>query len=167
MNTHEEQELHRIAITAIIWRNGLKGREYLISRRSFTKKVHPGKWTVPGGGLQVSDYLSREPTMENQWYGAVEHALRREVREEVGVEVGDVRYLCDIATIRPDGIPLLILSYFCEHLSGEAVCGDDTIEVAWIPAEFAHFCDLIPGIAGEIEMVEAKLDSNNQEGGYK
>lgn len=44
-----DKELHRIAITGIIYNDEGK---YLITRRSLEKKVFPGKWTVPGGGAQ-------------------------------------------------------------------------------------------------------------------
>ena len=46
-------ELHRVVATAIIYRDG----KYLIVKRSPNKKVFPGRWTVPGGGLEVTDYI--------------------------------------------------------------------------------------------------------------
>lgn len=146
-------DVHRIAITGIVWRKGKKGREYLITRRSLEKKVHPGKWTVPGGGLETNDYLPTKPTKQKgtpQWYGVVERALKREIKEEVGVTIADARYLCDITFIRPDGIPVLVLSYFCKWKRGKAHCGEDTIDLAWIPAKGAKKYDLIEGIAEEI-----------------
>ena len=42
-----------IAVTAII----KKDDKVLICRRSETEKAYPGKWTVPGGKFQHSDYL--------------------------------------------------------------------------------------------------------------
>ncbi len=50
----KDKELHRIAVTCIIYND--EGR-YLVTKRSPTKKVHPNKWTVPGGGLSVDDYI--------------------------------------------------------------------------------------------------------------
>lgn len=44
--------LHEVAITAIVIRKG----KYLITRRSKNKKRFPGKWTIPGGKPETSDY---------------------------------------------------------------------------------------------------------------
>src|SRR3989344_8825553 len=92
------KELHRIAVTGIIWKKEADGtRRYLITKRSPTKKAWPNKWTVPGGGMETDDYIHSEATYANsespQWYNAVEKTLRREILEEAGVEVSDIGYL--------------------------------------------------------------------------
>ena len=46
----KDKELHRISITAIIYNDEGK---YLVTQRSLQKESFPGKWTVPGGGLEV------------------------------------------------------------------------------------------------------------------
>jgi 8-oxo-dGTP pyrophosphatase MutT (NUDIX family) len=48
---------------------------------------------------------------QKQWYHAVEKTLRREVKEEVNLIIGKTEYLLDIALIRPDGVPVIILSF--------------------------------------------------------
>lgn len=155
-------DLHRIAITGIIWKLDEDGtRRYLITKRSPTKKAWPNKWTVPGGGLETTDYMSTEATYQNsespQWYNAVETTLRREIREEVGVEVEDVQYLLDLAFIRPDGIPAIVLSFYCKYVSGDVVLDEDATEFAWITAAEVGKYELIQGIDHEIQMVEERL----------
>jgi 8-oxo-dGTP pyrophosphatase MutT (NUDIX family) len=155
-------DLHRIAITGIIWKQDEDGnRTYLITKRSPTKKAWPNKWTVPGGGLETTDYMSTEATYQNtespQWYNAVINALQREIREEVGLEVSDIQYLLDLAFIRPDGIPAIVLSYYCKYESGEVVLDEDATEFAWISAEEVGKYDLIQGIDHEIVLVEEQL----------
>ena len=60
--------------------------KYLITKRAENKKAFPGKWTVPGGGLETDDYIDLKPTTETgHWYYAIENALRREVKEEVNL----------------------------------------------------------------------------------
>jgi len=104
-----DKELHRIAVTAIIYNN--EG-QFLVTKRSPHKKVHPNLWTVPGGGMTVDDYISIPITHgTNGRVGSIETTLRREVKEEVGVEVEKPQYLLDVTFIRPDGIPVLVLSY--------------------------------------------------------
>ncbi|MGH7174846.1 MAG: NUDIX hydrolase [Minisyncoccia bacterium] len=156
-----EKELHRVAVTGIIWREEGGKRVYLITKRASHKKAWPNKWTVPGGGMEVEDYIHGEATYANsespQWYGALEKTLRREIKEEVNVEVDAVTYLLDVAAIRPDGIPMLVLSMYCKYASGEVALDEDATEYAWIPASEVGKYELIAGIDHEIELVEEKL----------
>ena len=91
------------------------------------------------------------------WYHAVEKALRREVKEEVNLKVGRLDYLLDIAFIRPDETPVIILSYYGPYESGEVELDEDSVDHAWVTHKEAKDYDLIDGILGEIEMVDQKL----------
>ena len=146
----KDKELHRITSTAIIF----KGGKYLIIKRSLDKKVFPGKWTVPGGGLEVDDYINLPKTEIGQWYNAVEKSLRREIKEETNLEVGKLNYLLDVAFIRPDGIPVVVLSYYGDYESGEVELDEDSVDYAWATYEEAKKYDLIEGIIDEIKMVD-------------
>ncbi len=139
-------------MTVIIYRdNG----QYLITKRSMREKAFPGKWTVPGGNLETDDYINLPPTTAaGQWYNALENGIRREIKEEVGVEIGKCEYLLDLAFIRPDGIPVVVLSYYAPYVSGDVMHDEDTTDSAWVTAEKAKTYDLIDGIADEIEMVD-------------
>lgn len=155
-------ELHRIATTGIVWKEDEDGvLRYLITKRAPHKKVMPGKWTVPGGGLESDDYTKTRASYLNeespQWYGAIEGALRRELREEVGLEVGDVRYLLDVAFIRPDGVPVIVLSYYCAYQGGEVTLDADATEYAWVTARELPDYELISGIDHEIIQVQERL----------
>ena len=57
-------------------------------------------WTVPGGGMEVDDYIKTPKTNSDCWYFALENTLKREVREEVGLEIKKANYLLDLAFIR-------------------------------------------------------------------
>ena len=154
-------DLHRIAITGIIWKDEGGTRQYLITKRSPTKKAWPNRWTVPGGGLETTDYMNAQATYQNsespQWYNAIETALRREIKEEVGLEVTDIQYLLDLAFIRPDGVPAVVLSFYCKYASGDVVLDEDATEFAWVPAADVAKYELIQGVDHEIEMVEERL----------
>ncbi len=165
----KDKEAHRIAVTGIIWKeepstelgSGDSVRKYLITKRSPTKKAWPDKWTVPGGGMNTDDYMQTEATYANgespQWYNAVERTLRREIMEEVNVEVTDVRYLLDLAFIRPDGQAAIVLSFYCKYVSGDVKLDEDATEYAWIEAKDVGKYELIQGIDHEIESVESIL----------
>lgn len=156
----KDRELHRITSTAIIYKNG----QYLLVRRSLEKKAFPGKWTVPGGGLETDDYINTPKTTKDHWYFAIENSLRREIKEECNLEVGKIKYLLDIAFIRPDGIPAIILSFYCPYKSGEVKLDEDNIDFVWTTYEEAKKYDLVEGLLEEIEMVDRILkgeDENN------
>lgn len=157
-----DKELHRIAITGIIYNDEGK---YLVTKRSLEKKAFPGMWTVPGGGINTDDYTTTPPTHgAGQWYYTVEKTLRREILEEVNVEIEKPEYLLDLTFIRPDNVPVLVLSYLCKYKSGEVkVDGDggDTVEFAWATLDELKVYDLIPGILEEIEIAEKMLKERN------
>ena len=149
----QNRELHRITSTAIIYKDG----KYLIVRRSLDKKAFPGKWTVPGGGLEIDDYINTPKTTTDHWYLAIENSLRREIKEEVNLEVGKLKYLLDIAFIRSDGIPVIILSYYCDYKSGEVKLNEENIDYKWVTYEEVKNYDLVEGLLQEIEMVDKIL----------
>jgi len=158
MDTIPNQELHRITSTAIIHRDG----KYLILKRSPHKKAFPGKWTVPGGGLETDDYTKTPKTTNDLWYYAIERSLRREIKEECGLETGRLSYLLDMTFIRPDGVPVVIFSYYGPYVSGDVVLDEDSVEYAWVTSEEAKAHDLIEGIAEEIEMVDRILNGETE-----
>jgi len=146
----KDKKLHRIALTCIIYKDG----KYLIVKRSEKEKAFPGKWTVPGGNLETDDYIDLPASGAGQWYNALEVSLRREVKEETGLDVEKLNYLVDIAFIRPDGLPVVILSYWADYKSGDVKLDEDNTDHAWVDLEEAGNYELIEGIFGEIEMVD-------------
>jgi len=147
----KDKKLHRVALTAIVRKEG----KYLLLRRGMNEKAFPGRWTVPGGNLETDDYVNLPPTTkEGQWYNALEASLRREVREETGLEMEKVNYLTDITFVRPDGFPAVILSYWADYKEGDVRLDNDSIDYAWVTTEEAEKYDLIEGILDEIKMVD-------------
>src|SRR3989338_11216895 len=124
----KDRELHRITTTTLVYKSEKNNQfKYLITRRALHKVSHPGKWTIPGGGLSVDDYINT-PMSEhgpNLWYGALEKSLRREIKEEVNVEIGKPELIIDMAFIRPDGTPVICFSYFAPFVSGEVRVDQD------------------------------------------
>src|SRR4051812_11254678 len=104
----KDKELHKIAITAIIYNDEGK---YLITKRAMHEEHFPGRWTVPGGKLSTDDYtnlpLTHHDRHANQWYFALTNALKREVKEEVNLEIEKPEYLLDLTFIKASGTPVL------------------------------------------------------------
>lgn len=145
------KDLHRIVFTALIYN---KEGKYLIVKRSEDKKVHPGKWSVPGGGLETDDYVNRPSDGDSGWNDVAEIALKREVKEEVNLEIGESALVKNFAFIRPDGIPVFVMSYCAEYISGEVKLEDGMTDFAWVTSEEAKRYDMIESIPGEMEIAD-------------
>ncbi|MDP2665739.1 MAG: NUDIX domain-containing protein [bacterium] len=159
MNT-TSQLLHEVAVTAIVVKNG----KYLITRRTLTKKRFPGVWTVPGGKLETSDYVNLPKDTDNAWYNVLENVVRREVREEVGLEIKNIDYVISLATLDKDNAPLLVISCSADWASGEVVLqADETDQYAWISSDEAKDYKLIDGIDKELCMVDARRRGQKSE----
>jgi len=159
-----DPRLHFLTVTGIVAKRETNGPvKFLIAKRAAYEKAFPNKWTVPGGKLVRTEYeklpakpysAGQKESAAPQWYNIVEWVLKKEVQEEVNVEIERPQYLTDLAFIRPDGYPVVTLSYWCWYKSGEAKPGKDLTDVAWVTAEEAKGYDLIEGIAEEIEDVD-------------
>lgn len=157
----QNQYLHEVAITAIVVKDGpstSSGQaKYLITRRSPTKKRFPGMWTVPGGKLETQDYLPLPKDTEHYWYNILERVLKREVKEEVGIDIDNIEYVTSLATVHADGSPSLVISCVADYTSGEVTLkADETDEYVWVSLEAAKNYNLIDGIYDELVMAENK-----------
>ncbi len=147
----ENQYLHEVAITAIVVKDG----KYLITRRSPNKKRFPGMWTVPGGKMETNDYLKLPKDTEHYWYNVLERTLRREVKEETGIEIDNIEYLTSLATVHQDGSPSLVISCIADYTSGDIkLQPEENDEYAWISLEQASNYALIDGLYDELVMAE-------------
>ena len=162
MENKEEknQYLHEVVITAIIIKDG----KYLITRRSPNKKRFPGMWTVPGGKMETSDYLQLSKDTEHYWYNVLERTLRREVKEEVGIDIGNIEYVTSLATIHDDGSPSLMISCMANYVSGDIkLQEEESDQFAWVDLKEAKKYNLIDGICDELVMAENKRKGKKME----
>jgi len=148
---NSNQYLHEVAITTIV----VKDNKYLITRRSLNKKRFPGMWTVPGGKMETSDYLKLPKDTEYYWYNVLERTLQRELKEEVNIEVDNIKYVTSLATIHTDGSPSLVISCMADYVSGDIKLQEEELDqYAWVSLEEAKNYNLIDGIYDELIMVE-------------
>lgn len=88
----------------------------LITRRSKTVD-HPGLWEFPGGKLEAQE----SPLS----------ALKREVHEEVGLNVLSADFLCTIGHCYEDREVELIV-YHINEFSGQARCCESQLDLRWV-----------------------------------
>jgi 8-oxo-dGTP pyrophosphatase MutT (NUDIX family) len=151
---YNKNQLHYIVVTGIlINREG----KFLIVKRADWEKAFPGRWTVPGGKLEVLDYVLREKDTPHHWYNIFEDLLKREVNEEVSLEIKNIDYITSMVYIRPDKIPCLIVSLFAECASEKVNLCNALTDYAWVDLNSAKDYDLIEGIYDELIILDKKL----------
>lgn len=156
---YDPNKAHYISVTGIILKDG----KFLIVKRAPSEKAFPNMWTVPGGKLEMSDYSKKPKDTSAHWYNVFESVLRREVLEEVGLKIRNIRYLTSLAYIRDDGIPTIIVSLFADPAGGEVRLCPALTEHAWVTLEEAKNYELIEGIYEELEMLDRFLKEGKAE----
>ena len=156
---YDPQKAHYLVVTGILVKDG----KFLITRRAPTEKAFPNQWTVPGGKLELKDYSTRQKDTSAHWYNIFEDLLRREVMEEVGLEIDNIKYLTSLSYIRSDNIPTIIVSLFSDYREGYIKLCPALTEYAWVNLEEAKNYDLIEGIYEELEMLDKLLKGEKVE----
>lgn len=94
----------------------VRGRRILLGRRA--SAPYAGSWDLPGG------FIERGETPEA--------ALRREIKEELGVGIRSARFLAFFReTYGPRGFPILVVLYRVRLARGRLATATDVSEVRW------------------------------------
>jgi ADP-ribose pyrophosphatase YjhB (NUDIX family) len=112
-----------LAVGAIVIRDD----SLLMVRRGH--EPNEGLWTVPGGRVEAGEYVS--------------DALRREVREETGIdiEVGDLLGILEVAGDEH----FVILDFLAQPLNDATpTASDDAAEARWVPLRDVAKLDCTP-----------------------
>ena len=157
MVKYDKNQAHYVTATAILVKDG----KFLIAKRADWEKAFPSRWTVPGGKLEVLDYVLKEKDTPHHWYNIFEDSVRREVKEEVGLEIKNIGYVTSMVYIRPDKIPCLIVSLWAEPVGETVGLCPALTEYEWVDLEEAKNYDLIEGIYEELEILDKKLKTGN------
>ncbi len=148
------KKLFKVVITAIVVRDG----KFLVMQRSANEKKFPSRWTVPGGKLSTDDYTELPKDTPDYWYNVLEIALRREVREEAGIEISNIRYVTSLADAREGDDPSLVISCLADAATSDVVCDESMSDFKWVTLAEAKHVDLIEGIYEELQMAQHVLD---------
>ena len=150
MSEDVSDKLHEIAVTAIIVKDG----KYFITHRCNPDKKFYDMWTVPGGRLEVADYKRFSKDTSIHWYNIIEKVLRREIKEEVNLEIENINYLTSIAMVVGE-YPSIILSFIADYKNGEVKLQKEELDkYKWVTIKEAKEYNLIEGIYDELVMSE-------------
>lgn len=141
----------------------VKDEKFLITKRADWEKAFPGRWTVPGGKLEVLDYALRKKDTPHHWYNVFEDLLKREIKEEVGLEISNIGYVTSMVYLRDDKIPCVIVSLWAEPSDEEIQLCSALTDFKWVNLEEAKNYDLIEGIYEELEILDQQLKTGKTE----
>ena len=153
-NNMETKKLFKVVITAIVVKDG----KFLVMQRSPNEKKFPSRWTVPGGKLTTDDYTHLPKDTPDYWYNVLEFALRREVKEEAGIEIENIRYVTSLADAREGDDPSLVISCLADYSSGDVTMDQSMTDFCWVSLDEAKSVDLIEGIYEELAMAQHVLE---------
>jgi len=159
---YDKNQAHYITATVILVD---KEGKFLIAKRADWEKAFPGKWTVPGGKLEVLDYALKQKDTSEHWYNVVEDLCKKEVLEEVGLEFKNLNYITSLVYIRSDNIPSLIISLWAEPVDEnvQVVLDKSLTDYKWVSLEEAKNYELIEGIYEELKILDRKLKTGKME----
>jgi mutator protein MutT len=125
MTTRRYPDRPIVAVGAIVVEKG----RVLMARRG--KEPSYGLWSVPGGAVRLGEDLKT--------------AARREIREELGIEVEltDVIEILERVTRDAEGriqYHYVVVDYLARRVDGEPTPSPEALEVRWIaPEEFSQY----------------------------
>ncbi len=116
------------------------GDRILMAQRG--KQPLIGWWSLPGGALETGELLA--------------DAIRREVREETGLEVEPLRVFEIFERIMRDvaGVAeyhYVLIDYLCSVTGGTLAAGDDVARVEWFAQADLGTLEITEGTLGVIE----------------
>jgi len=113
----------RVTVVAVIGND--KG-EVFLCRQSEKQGLFPGKWSLPGGGIEEGERM--------------EEALHREVWEETGLKIDEIKPLLfsDDQRVKKytDGtsekLYMIYLLFTCRAISNKVKLNEEMSEFAWV-----------------------------------
>jgi 8-oxo-dGTP diphosphatase len=122
------------------------GSRILMAQRG--KQPLKGWWSLPGGALETGELLA--------------DAIRREVREETGLEIEPVRVFEIFERIMRDaaGAPeyhYVLIDYLCRITGGTLCPGDDVCRVEWMERPALSALQITEGTLGVIDRAFAAV----------
>lgn len=155
-----EKKYFKLLSTAIVLKEPYEeGKEirYLITQRANHEETFPGMWHVPGGHFTSEDYDNTPNDVGEYWYNVLENSLKREIKEEVNIDIKNIRYVTSLTWKTDKDFPSIVLSFVADWADGEVKIDEDTQDYKWVTFEESKNYKLFDGILEELWMVERAL----------
>jgi len=111
---------YRVTVVGVI----IKEDTVLLGKKPKNVGPYPNTWIIPGGGIDFEKET-------------VEEALVREIREEAGITIKNIKPLTFMSDNEPDKHGVMTyfvhLVYTADYDSGEIQAGDDVTYLEWVP----------------------------------
>jgi ADP-ribose pyrophosphatase YjhB (NUDIX family) len=111
-----------IGVGVVVLRKGPHGPEVLLIQRG--KPPRQGEWSMPGG--------------KQEWGETLHEAAHREIMEETGVRIANLKLIDVVDGLMRDAGGVLnrhltLIDYRADWVSGEPRAGDDAQDARWVP----------------------------------
>ncbi|MFJ6208545.1 NUDIX hydrolase [Lysinibacillus sp. NPDC092081] len=130
-----------------------KNEKWLIIKRSEKEEHAGGAFSLVGGKVEKGGFSTN----------ILERTLIREIAEEVGVKVSNLRYVNSSSFLTDAGISVVDIVFLCSHQFGEAFAKspDEVDSVVWMTTEQILDNSSIPIYLKENIQLADKLARNN------
>jgi nucleoside triphosphatase len=143
---------------------------YLLCKMPRDRGAYPGQWGLPGGGVEPGERMA--------------DALRRETREELGLELHTFEPLLFGDAVReklqPDGgrerVYMIFLVFLCTTYGSAVTLNDELESYAWVPSAQLISYDLndatldtfrraglLPAVAGAADEASGRREDRERE----
>ena len=122
----EQSVQFRVIVVGIVQN---ESGEYLICKMPKGRGVFPDQWGLPGGGIEEGEMM--------------EAALRRELKEELGIEISDIKplfftdgqYKKSFSDGTQREVYMIFLIFSCRTTSNQLVLAPEFSDYAWVRQE--------------------------------
>lgn len=135
-----EKYYYKVILTTVIFN---KEKKILLAKRGKNETVLPGYWGIPGGKIEALGNIQN----------IFEEELKREVREEVGIEINNIHYVEN--HLHESG--KINVCFISTLLSGNPKALDETEEVGWFTLSEAKEMLLTPHTLERITLASKKI----------
>lgn len=125
--------MHVVTVNAVIFR----GDKFLLLKRSSKEIAFPGKWAFPGGKVEKGESLSV--------------ALKREIKEETGLDFKDPILVRDYEFTRPDGLHVIGFHYCVDAATGEVSVPEEFEGHKWVTLQELMTLDRIASLEDTVK----------------
>ncbi|MBW7953713.1 NUDIX hydrolase [Candidatus Dojkabacteria bacterium] len=132
--------------------------KFLIGKRSSIELHEPGLYSYLGGKLDYNGELQAGKSMF-----LLEENLKREIKEEAGVEIEVSEYLSSHAFVKDNGDKVVVIAYLAEYVSGILTPQQDEVEeLTWITRENLKEINTLDIIKEVYTQAFDKIEQNRQ-----